>query len=61
MLACAIGDSKIDVFISDVKDVEKGSDFKVFYIYVLMDLPNGDIFSSGAIYCSKRVVCTMTY
>ena len=42
MLACAIGDCNIDVFIRVVEATEKGNYFKVLYIHVLMDLPNGD-------------------
>ena len=41
MLACAIGDCNIVVFITVVEATEKGNDFKVQYIHVLMDLPNG--------------------
>ena len=50
MLACTIGDSKIDVFIRVVEATEKGNDFKVLYIHVLMDLPNGDLVAGGTIY-----------
>ena len=50
MLACTIGDSKIAVFIRVVEATEKGNDFKVLYIHVLMDLPNGDLVAGGAIY-----------
>ena len=50
MLACAIGDCKIDVFIRVVKATVKGNDFKVLYIHVLMDLPNGVLVAAGAIY-----------
>ena len=58
MLACAIGDCNIDVFIRVVKATGKGNDFKVLYIHVLMDLPN----ATGAIYCAvKRAVCSMAH
>ena len=62
MLACAIGDCNIDVFIRVVEATEKGNDFKVLYIHVLMDLPNGDLVAAGAIYCAvKRAVCSMAH
>ena len=54
MLACAIGDCNIDVFIRVVEATGKGNDFKVLYIYVLMDLPNGDLVSCSNILCSKK-------
>ena len=50
MLACAIGDCNIDVFIGVVEATEKGNAFKVLYIHVLMELPNGDLVAAGAIY-----------
>ena len=60
MLACAFGDCNIDVFIRVVEATGKGNFFKVLYIHVLMDLPNGDLVAAGAIYCAaKRVVCSM--
>ena len=60
MLACAIGDCNIDVFIRVVEATGKGNYFKVLYIHVLMDLPNGDLVAAGAIYCAvKRAVCSM--
>ena len=34
MLACAIGDCNIVVFIRVVEATEKGNDFKVLYIHV---------------------------
>ena len=56
MLACAIGDCNIDVFIRVVEPTGKGN----YYIHVLMDLPNGDLVAAGAIYCAvKRAVCSM--
>ena len=59
MLACAIGDCNIDVFIRVVEATGKGNYFKVLYI-ILMDLPNGDLVAAGAIYCAvKRAVCSM--
>ena len=62
MLAYAIGDCKIDVFIRVVEATEKGNDLKVLYIHVLMDLPNGDLIAAGAIYCAvKRAVCSMAH
>ena len=62
MLACAIGDYNIDVFIRVVEATEKGNDFKVLYIHVLMDLPNGDLVAAGSIYCAvKRAVCSMAH
>ena len=54
MLACAFGDCNIDVFIRVVEATEKGNDFKVLYIHVLMDLPNGDLVAAGAIYCAVK-------
>ena len=51
MLACAIGDCNIDVFIRVVEATGKGNYFKVLCIRVLMDLPNGDLV--------KRDVCSM--
>ena len=60
MLACAIGDCNIDVFIRVVEATGKGKYFKVLYIHVLMDLPHGDLVAAGAIYCAvKRAVCSM--
>ena len=60
MLACAIGDCNIDVFIRVVEATEKGNDFKV--LHVLMDLPNGDLIAAGAIYCAvTRAVCSMAH
>ena len=64
MLACAIGDCNIDVhvFIRVVEAKWKDNDFKVLYIHVLMDLPNGDLVAAGAIYCAvKRAVCSMAH
>ena len=59
MLARAIGDCNIDVFIRVVKATGKGNDFKV---HVLVDLPNDDLVAAGAIYCAvKRVVCSMAH
>ena len=61
MLACAIGDCNIDVFIR-VVETKKCNDFKVLYIHVLMDLPNSDLFAAGPIYCAvKRAVCSMAH
>ena len=54
MLACTIGDCNIDVFIRVVEAMEKGNDFKVLYVHVLMDLPNGDLVAAGAIYCAVK-------
>ena len=60
MLACAIGDCNIDVFIRVVEATAKGNYFKVLYIHVLMDLPNGDLVAAGAIYYAvKRAVYSM--
>ena len=62
MLACAIGECNIDVFIKVVEATGKGNDFKVLYIYVLMDLTNGDLVAAVAIYCAvKRAVCSMAH
>ena len=60
MLACAIGDCNIDVFIRVVEATGKGNE--VIAIHVLMDLPNGDLVAAGAIYCAvKRAVCSMAH
>ena len=60
MLACAVGDCNIDVFIRVAEATGKGNDFKVLYIHVLMDLSNGDLVA--AIYCAvKRAVCSMAH
>ena len=48
MLACAIGDCNIDVFIRVVEATGKGNYFKVLYIHILMDLPNGDLVAAGS-------------
>ena len=59
MLACAIGDCNNDVFIRVAEATGKGNDFKVLYIHVLMDLPNGDLVAA---YCAvKRAVCSMAH
>ena len=60
MLACAIGDCNVDVFIIVVEATGKGNYFKVLYIYVIMDLPNGDLVAAVATYCAvNRAVCSM--
>ena len=64
MLACAIGDCNIDVFIRVVEATEKDNDFKVqnIHVHVLMDLPNGDLVAAGAIYCAvKGAVYSMAH
>ena len=62
MLACAIGDCNIHVFIRVVGATWKDNDFKVLYIHVLIDLPYGDLVAAGAIYCAvKRAVCSMAH
>ena len=63
MLACAIGDCNIDVFIRVVEEMEKGNGLKVLFIHVLMDLPNhGDLVAAGAMYCAViRAVCSMAH
>ena len=62
MFACTIGDCNIDVFIRVVEATEKGNDFTLLYIHVLMDLPNGDLVAARAIYCAvKRAVCSMAH
>ena len=43
MLAWSIGDCNIGIFIRVVEATGKGNDFKVLYIHVLIDLPNGDL------------------
>ena len=49
MLACAIGDCYIDVFIRVVEATGKGNYLNVLYIV-----------AAGAIYCAvKRAVCSM--
>ena len=60
LIACPIGDCNIGVFIRVVEATGKGNYFKVLYIHVLMDLPNGYLVAAGAIYCAvKRAVCSM--
>ena len=46
MLACTLGDCKIEV-----EAAEKDNDFKVLYIHVQRNLPNGDVVAAGAISC----------
>ena len=59
MLACAIDNCNIDVFIRVVEATEKGNDFKVLYIHVLMDLPNGVLVAAGAICCAVKKSCLL--
>ena len=40
MLACAIGDCNIDVFIRVVEATEKGSDFQVLHMYTCTNGPS---------------------